>query len=172
MRMVASLPMGGNDDAVFGSPMPRRAGDAWSINVDKAVNDLAIQGHRKVRSGDVSGTTTLVGVTNERGHECLVVQQNVRTDNLSTSMLPVPAGYEVLNTTITTNVEGTYPIEITIPPLRQSVDMTLTATMTGPVGRSGETGEIRFVSTRTVQRQITLLSTAVTTGAEPSGTPY
>jgi hypothetical protein len=171
LQMVAVLPVATGDDAIFGSTTERRVGDGWSINVDAALNNLAAQGNPNVTRGDISGTSTLVGVTNERGQKCLIIQHDIRTENLMPADLP--ADCIVKATTMTTSVEGIYPIDPTQPPARQSVDMTFNATMTGPAGPGGVTREIRLVATRTVQREITPLSGngAVASGTQPSGTP-
>ena len=119
-----------SDDEIFGTKEHKKKGDSWDINADLAKSSLAGQtGGGEV--SDLSGKTTL---------------DDVAGDNLKVSALmkgkakpPLPPQIIVDDSSFDAKFTGTFPIDVTKPPVEEGEEVTFafTAHADTPKGKNG-----------------------------------
>jgi hypothetical protein len=99
-----------NDDAIFGSKMPRSIGESWSV--------------------DASGTTRLVQVSTVGSQECLEIQAELNIPGVQIKGLP--AGTKMLHSEMKAYFMGMFPTDHKLPSASQSQEMDMTVKMQVP----------------------------------------
>jgi hypothetical protein len=100
-----------DDDAVFGSGMPRAVGEQWSIDTSKLPKDKDIG----FKPEDASGMAKLTAVKDIAGIECLQIEAEVMFRNLSLNKLPHSA--KVLEAQMVAHFVGLFPTNPNLPRL-------------------------------------------------------
>ncbi len=108
------------DDEVLGSKLPRRLGQRWPINSQRAAADLK-KVNPDVTVKDVTGTVTLKGLETVGEVPCLVIEAHLEVDKI-TPRVDVPRGLEVKSSTMTADMSGAFPLDGTTGRLRQAKD--------------------------------------------------
>jgi len=125
----------GNDDDAFGTDKRQRVGDSWPVNSEFMAQSFSrmLGKEGALRKEDVTGRTTLRGLTKVEGFDCLHLSADVAIKNF---IPPVPPGATVEKGDVTVSETGNLPIDQSIPMLGGERTMTSSIMMKvkGPDG--------------------------------------
>lgn len=124
LKSVIPTSLGANTEQhVFGTTEPRKIGDSWPIDADRARDGIAEVGIRS--PGKARGTTRVVEQRQEGGEDCLFVLGQLELDRFE---LPdMPPGARTERSRLAMRFSGAYPLDLARPVRRQniSIDMQL-----------------------------------------------
>ncbi|MHC5113569.1 MAG: hypothetical protein ACYTGP_03975 [Planctomycetota bacterium] len=147
-------------DEVLGTDQPRTVGESWDVNRAKMAELFRQQSKSPVAPENVSGTTTLTGVTTQDGYPCLVVHSNITTENAVPGIDDIPAGFEIEKGSMTMSIQQTLPEDTNLPSLSDSARMDLEFVI---AGQSDPHFPIRMTCkfTQVVERDVRMLTASV-----------
>lgn len=124
LKMVMSLRTGGpSDDEVFGSKEPRAVGAHWSIDAQRAHDDLVSDQGESMANAVIDGDVTVAGLGQAEGVNCLELKSDLHMKNIAVPA--APAGSTVVEGKATAHFEGLFPIDETIPRLTDRLTLTM-----------------------------------------------
>lgn len=128
LRMVVSLGGGGaTDDDIFGTSDRKKVGQRWSIEVERAAEDLKTKG-LGVKKEDLTGTATLEKVVRVADTECLQIALDISVAQLS---VPTPAGFAFDKVSLVARGFSIVPVNPALGIIQQTLDMTMKLVMKG-----------------------------------------
>ncbi len=141
-------------DEVFGSTSPRRVGERWSVD-RAAASRLFSHMQLNARSRDVDGHVELAGTAEHDGHHCLELKAELDVSRLSFPPGALPGGMHVQEATVTQRIEGAYPTDKTLPPLRESAVLAMSLHFEGRMSPDEPEVSIRTDAVRRMNWRIT-----------------
>lgn len=133
----------GNDDLLFGTAKKQRVGGTWPASAEQAVKEFALE-DVGVAKEDVSGGTTLDGVTTINGVECLKLSGELVVKNIKPTAgadRQLPPGVTAAGGTLRHRFKVTLPVDPSIPALEEAMSARhmIPYTGTGPTGHAMRT---------------------------------
>ncbi len=141
-------------DDVFGSDRPRRAGESWSIDA-AAASRMFTQMQLNARSRDVEGEVRFPELAEHDGHRCVRLEADMDVSRLSFPPGALPPGMHVQEATVTQQIGGAYPLDKTLPPLRENALLAMSLHFEGRMGPDQPEVSIRTDASRQMKWQIT-----------------
>jgi hypothetical protein len=124
LKMVLTFRAGGpSDDDIFGSKEPRAVGSHWSIDAQRAHDDLVSDQGQSMANALLDGDVTLAASKTENGVDCLELQSELHMKNIDVP--EAPAGSTVLAGNATAKFDGLFPIDLRIPRILDELTMSL-----------------------------------------------
>ena len=152
--VVDLVPPPVNLDEVYGSTSPRRVGERWSVD-SAAASRLFSHMQLIARSRDVDGHVELAGIAERDGHRCLELTAELDVSRLSFPPGALPGGMQVQEATVTQRIEGAYPADEKLPPLRESAVLAMSLHFEGRMGPDEPEVSIRTDAIRRMNWRIT-----------------
>lgn len=119
---VRSPPDEADDDTVFGTSVAQSVSASWPIDSAGAAHSLAALG-LQVAPSNVGGSTTLVSVGNEAGHDILQLRTMIRASHIGLPGLP-PGSVEQ-HADVEAILDVALPRDLTLPPLHETTRSTV-----------------------------------------------
>jgi hypothetical protein len=122
LKSVIPTTLGVNTEQhVFGTTEPRKIGDSWPVDADRARDGIAEVGIRS--PGKARGTTRVVEQRQEGGEDCLFVLGQLELDRFE---LPdMPQGARTERSRLAMRFSGAYPLDLARPVRRQNISISM-----------------------------------------------
>lgn len=151
LKSVISLHVSSvGNDALFGTPSPKRVGDTWKVNID-FVHTLLKEMQANAEGAQILGSSKLVKV--EQGHLNIL-----GTLYIMNAVLPAPSGFTPESGEIRSELKGRYPIRPGSHDWGEVSTITIRMTDKGHL-ESGEAATFMMEYKSASQFEITPLST-------------
>ncbi len=141
-------------DDVFGSDRPRRAGESWSVDAG-AASRMFTHMQLNARSRDVEGEVRFPELAEHDGHRCVRLEADMDISQLSFPPGALPPGMHVQEASVAQQIGGAYPLDESLPPLRENALLTMSLHFEGRMGQDQPQVSIRTDASRQMQWQIT-----------------
>jgi len=146
LSMVITLGKGrATDNDIFGSAVPRKVGDTWEINREKAAEGVS-EAELRVDKDDIEGTTTLKDVVTVDGTKCLNINAQLKVKNISP---PMPSGIVIKKATVRANFSGAFPVDTSIDRLSEHQETTTSIVAENAAGQDS-----RAITIETTIKQV------------------
>jgi hypothetical protein len=113
------------DDQVFGSKERRRVGESWKINHEAAAKEMGM------KPEVVSGSVKLEGVETHGGRECLKLAGTLVIRTFPNIAQMEKIGYVSRDPKMTATMSGLFPVDTTVPTLKETIVMTANGEFNG-----------------------------------------
>jgi hypothetical protein len=142
---------GPDDDALFGSATPRAAGEHWPADVVALVRGLTERSPLRLDPGHVRGEAGVQDRSVIEGVDGLNVVVAIAADHVQVAGLA--SGASVRDGRVSFQIEGFFPMDTSIPRLRQSIELQadLSMTMATPQGNADVALHMTMTAVRSVQ---------------------
>ncbi len=139
------------DDEVFGTSARKKVGEKWPINKAAIIKSLTRQ-ELSIKEGDLSGTVRITELRKVNGVSCLHVAAEVNAVKFSP---PLGDGAKVLGAKITTRMIGDFPVDVTLPRLRDGLILNIAMEIQMPAKAKGQAKHMEISSSSWVMREYT-----------------